>query len=416
MDRYGSWRTRPCAFAHPFRLARGGRPVGFGLRRGRNAGTNVGAPNGHCACCHAHTGDGHGNPGRSNRHAGGLSDHGGTGGLDAVCAKGVTEGAVSIWIDIDPELYAAETAPFVAKYPEIKITEMAIRPTDSVPKVITDVTTGHAPETDIVQGEPPLLDPLVQRGLIDTSFDWTSFGQGSDLVLNGMLRHYRVFRGLGYNTQTVPVADLPTTYEGLIDAKWAGQIVVDPRGYTFQDLGVAWGEEKILDYARRMKSIVNPLVLKGITDDTTATASGQVKLNTNARDAETAEQKAKGAPIDIKYLDYVIVDDSYNAVVKGAQHPNAAACLIAWMNSKDGLDLQFQQEYKSNADTLPTLEPNTILVTSTRPKRRRWTPRSPRRSPTSGPGSTQATVGAASSAARPLKRAAAQAERRNGEK
>jgi len=282
--------------------------------------------------------------------------------IDDVCQKGVAEGAVTVYIDIDQDLFENEIAPFKAAYPGIAVTQTAIRPTDSVPKVITNISAGQAPETDIVQGEAPLLDPLVTRGLIDTSYDWTKWGQPSDQLLNGLLRHYRVWRGLGYNTQTVQPEELPNTWEELVDPKWAGQVVVDPRGYTFQDLGVAWGEEKLLDYVTRLKATVNPLVQKGITDDTTAVASGQVKLNTNARDAETAENQAKGAPIDIKYLDYVIVDDSYNGVVKGAQHPNAAACLIGWMNSPEGLDLQAQNEFKHNDDTLSTLPAGATLV------------------------------------------------------
>ena len=90
--------------------------------------------------------------------------------IDDVCAKGVAEAAVNIWIDIDPDLFEAEIAPFKAAYPAIQVTQSSVRPTDSVPKVITDITAGQAPETDIVQGEAPLLDPLVQRGLIDTSY------------------------------------------------------------------------------------------------------------------------------------------------------------------------------------------------------------------------------------------------------
>lgn len=302
----------------------------------------------------------------------GASGSGGavtTTGLDTACAQGQTEGAVSIWIDIDPDLFAAETAPFTAKYPQIKVTQQSVRPTDSVPRVITDVTAGRKPETDIVQGEAPLLDPLVQRQLIDTSFDWTTFGQKSDLLLNGMLRHYRTFRGLGYNTQTVQTSELPNTWEELIDAKWAGQVMVDPRGYTFQDLGVAWGEQKTIDYVNRLKATVHPIVLKGITDDEVAIASGQAKLNTNIRDAETAEQQSKGAPVDIKYLDYVIVDDSYNAVVKGAAHPNAAACLVGWLNSQEGLDLQYKSEFKKNEDTLPSLPAGAQLVNIDTPEK-----------------------------------------------
>jgi iron(III) transport system substrate-binding protein len=289
--------------------------------------------------------------------------------IDAVCQKGILEGAVTVWDDIDPDLFAKEMAPFVQKYPGIKVTQTSIRPTDSVPRVITDVTAGKTPETDFVQGEASLLDPLVQRGLIDTSFDWVAMGQPSDEVLNGMLRHYRTFRGLGYNVNSVQKSELPDTWDALIDAKWSGQVMVDPRGYTFQDLAVAWGEQKTLDYVNRLKATVHPIVLKGITDDEVAIASGQAKLNTNIRDAETAEQQSKGAPVDIKYLDYVIVDDSYNAVVKGSAHPNASACLIAWMNSEDGLKLQYDNEFKHNEDTLSAVPANAQLVNVDTPEK-----------------------------------------------
>lgn len=282
--------------------------------------------------------------------------------LDAVCAKGVTEGAVNVWAYIDPDVWAAETAPFTAKYPQIKVTQSQIEPTTQVPRILTDVAAGHAPEADFVQGEATTLNALVQQNLIDTSFDWVSYGQPASEVVNGMLRHYRTFRGLGYNTQTVQASDLPNTWEQLIDPKWAGQVMVDPRGYTFQDLGVAWGEQQTIDYVNRLKATDQPIVLKGITTDEVAIASGQAKLNTNIRDAETAEQQAKGAPVDIKYLDYVIEDDSYNAVVKGAPHPNAAACLIAWLNGPDGLALQYQQEYKKNVDAPPTLPAGAHLI------------------------------------------------------
>ena len=282
--------------------------------------------------------------------------------VDQVCQAGIQEGSLSVWIRIDPDQWAAEIKPFTDKYPGIKVTENNIQPTESAPRIITDVSAGKAPEADIVQGEAPLLQPLVDRGLIDTTIDWTHLGQSPDLILNNMVRHYRVFRGLGYNTNTVQASDLPDTWEGLIDPKWAGEVVVDPRGYLFQDLAVQWGTQKTLDYVNRLWTTDKPLVIKGITDGSVAVASGQAKLTSNLRDAEAAEQQAKGAPIKLKYLDLVPLDDSYVAVTKGAQHPNAAQCMINYLNSDQGLQLQFEQEYKKNDNANPDIPASATLI------------------------------------------------------
>lgn len=282
--------------------------------------------------------------------------------VDQVCQAGIQEGSLDVWIRIDPDQWAAEIKPFTDKYPQIKVTENNIRPTDSVPRIITDVSAGKAPEADIVQGEAPLLQPLVDRNLIDTTIDWTHLGQSPDLILNNMVRHYRVFRGLGYNTNNVQASELPATWEDLVNAKWAGEVIVDPRGYTFQDLAVEWGIPKTLDYVNRFWTTDKPIVLKGITDGTVAVASGQAKLTTNIRDAEAAEQQANGAPVQIKYLDLVPVDDSYVAVTKGAQHPNAAQCMIAYLNSEQGLQLQYEQEFKKNANSDPSIPSSATLI------------------------------------------------------
>jgi iron(III) transport system substrate-binding protein len=146
-------------------------------------------------------------------------------------------------------------------------------------------------------------------------------------------------------------ADLPNTWEELIDPKWEGQVIVDPRGRPFDALSLAWGREQTLDYAQRLKDIVKPLIIEGATASIVAVASGEAAIATSARDAETLEQQSKNVPVDIKWQDVVTTSDSYNMVLANAPHPNAIRCFIGWLTT-DGLELHHSVEFKNN-DSVP---------------------------------------------------------------
>jgi iron(III) transport system substrate-binding protein len=169
------------------------------------------------------------------------------------------------------------------------------------------------------------------------------------------VRVQRVAIGLGYNTDSTKAEDLPNTWEELIDAKWAGQVIVDPRGRPFDSLGLEWGKEKTIDYVNRLKATDQPLVIEGGTAGLVAVAGGEAAITTGGRSAETLEQQAEGAPIDIKYLDVIPTLDNYHVPLVGSAHPNAAACFIGWMAS-EGQDLFNQVEFKSN-DAIPPQAP-----------------------------------------------------------
>ena len=78
-----------------------------------------------------------------------------------------------------------------------------------------------------------------------------------------------------------------------------------------------------------------------------AVASGQAAITTGGRSAETLEQQAEGAPLEIKYLDVITTLDTYNFVPKGAAHPNAAQCMVSWL-ATEGQAIHDESEFKSN--------------------------------------------------------------------
>jgi iron(III) transport system substrate-binding protein len=287
--------------------------------------------------------------------------------LDEVCARAAEEesGVVTWWHTLDVE----ESLPtlserFGEKYPGIEIEGLAgLDPDDQVQRIITEATAGSEITVDIAAaGNAAVAEPLIERGLIKDDVDWAALGVPEDVVLDsGLVRRARVVGGIGYNTDKFSADDLPDTWEELIDEKWRGRVVIDPRGRPFDQFALEWGEDEALDYVRRMKEVAQPLVVEGGTAGMLVVASGEADITTGARSSETRQQQAEGVPLDIKYLDLVPTYDSTDAVIEGGSNPLGATCFMAWMNS-EGADLYYELEQELN-DTVPPDAPPGAAVT-----------------------------------------------------
>jgi iron(III) transport system substrate-binding protein len=276
--------------------------------------------------------------------------------LDAACTAGQSEGALNFRDTTDPQLFAQEIAPFQQKYPGIKVSFGSQRPQDSVQSIVAQVQTKHTLDVDAIAIDMPSAGPLVQQGLI-AAVNWAALGVPESDVLsvqnNQFVRTQRIALGLGYNTTKLKESDLPNTWQELVDPKWAGKVVVDPRGVYLSGLAVVYGEDKTVTWYKQFLSTDKPMVVKGATASLQKVISGEALLTTSSHDAEVLEQSEKGAPVAIKYLDVVPTQDHYAILVKDAPHPNAAKCFLGWWISADGGQAQqLKYEFKGN-DTRP---------------------------------------------------------------
>jgi ABC-type Fe3+ transport system substrate-binding protein len=155
---------------------------------------------------------------------------------------------------------------------------------------------------------------------------------------------------------------LPDTWEELIDPKWSGAVVIDPRGRPFDLLALDWGVDQAVDYAERLKAGTNPLVIEGATAGMLAVASGEAKITTNGRTTELGEQLEAGAPLGVKFLDSIPLTINYNVMLNQAQHPLAAQCFVAWFATGEGQKLHEKLEYKTNELIPPDAPPGAKTV------------------------------------------------------
>lgn len=292
-----------------------------------------------------------------------------TSALDKVCAAGQQEGNLIVRKSTDPELFEKEIEGFKAKYPGISIDYGVQNPENSIDSVVAHKQAGRELDVDMMDEDISDIQPLIDLGYV-VNTNWTDLGVDKSKIFEvnnlQLVRTQRIVLGLGYNSQNVNAAELPDTWEQLIDPKWAGKVIIDPRGKYLAGLSIAWGEDKAVDWYKRFIETDKPMEVQGATASVQKVISGEALLTTSSHDAEINEQSETGAPIDIKYLDVVPTADHYAVVLDGAPHPNAATCFIAWFASSDGGEpAQLKYEFKNNETEPSGLAAGAVLAVPT---------------------------------------------------
>ncbi|MCW2598422.1 MAG: hypothetical protein JWM02_251 [Frankiales bacterium] len=287
----------------------------------------------------------------------------------AACTAGAKEGSLNYWSRTDAGDFAKEIVPFTAKYPGIKVNFTSVTPTDATQKIITEIQANHALDVDATSTDLASAQPLFDQKLVK-NVDWSALGVPKNFLLTyggvGTYRTLRDFVGIGYNPKVVTAAELPTTWDQLINSKYSGRVIVDPRGIYLSGLAVAWGESKTMTWFNNLMKTAKPQVVKGATSSIQKVVSGEALFTTSATTSAITAAKGSGAPIEITYLDVVPSQDKYSVIMEKAQHPNAAACFLGWFGSAEGQAQQLKVEFKGNADQ-PSPMPSgaTLSVAST---------------------------------------------------
>lgn len=282
--------------------------------------------------------------------------------MDSVCARGAEERSLIHWHNYGDgmaDVYAA----FNEQYPDIDVEALTMTPDDMAQRVLTEHLSGRTLSVDVVSGDLAVFQSVIGEGMIDSEVDWVELGVPADMVHDtNVIRNHRNAMGLAYNTEAVSADMLPDTWEELVDERWRGMTSVDPRGRPFDQMALQMGADQALDYVQRFRDTAQPLVIEGTTASMVAVASGEIAFTTAGRSAETLEQQADGQPIEIKFLDLVPTNDSYNLVLGDGEHLNAARCYAVWFSTV-GQPIYLDSEFKSN-DTIPPAAPEDAEIVS----------------------------------------------------
>ena len=155
---------------------------------------------------------------------------------------------------------------------------------------------------------------------------------------------YNIFVA-AYNTRLIAGADLPKSYDDLVDAKWMGKLGIEADDSDwFGAVVEALGEERGLKLFRDIVARNGVSVRKGHTLLANLVVSGEVPLAISTYFYKVAQLKGRGAPIDSLLIAPVVARFEGAGVASRAPHPYAAVMFMEFMLT-DAQDILAKRDF-----------------------------------------------------------------------
>jgi len=175
---------------------------------------------------------------------------------------------------------------------------------------------------------------------------------GAELLAGAVRPHrgwtatYLSFWVQAYNTNVVRKADLPRTYQDLLDPKWKGKLGIEARvPEWYATVAMDMGEEKGIRFFRELVAKNGISVRGGHTLLNNLVIAGDVPLALTMYQYITEGAKRKGAPVDWFVLEPVVGRMSGVGIARHAPHANAALLFYEFMLSTEAQELLLKMDY-----------------------------------------------------------------------
>jgi ABC-type Fe3+ transport system substrate-binding protein len=221
----------------------------------------------------------------------------------------------------------------------------------SVPQMLDNIATsqkaGLPSPSGIFIAPTELIGAAWKRGML-VPVDWAALlpGRIDDKIIESegtALRAYTTLPGgIIYNTQLAPMK--PTRLSDLLAPEWKGKIASTPYAASFDLLGASdrWGEEKALDFARKMSKQISGLI--GCTDNERIASGEFIAFAMDCTGRDWVQYKRAGAPIEfVVPADNAVRRYYYWGLPKNAAHPNAAKLFITYLMTPEGQRILWQK-------------------------------------------------------------------------
>jgi len=210
-------------------------------------------------------------------------------------------------------------------------------------KVMIAIASNQPAPTDIVINTNQYAGELYQqKGSVPV--DWVALLPGRikpEYVEAGgsVVRTFTTLPGaIIYNPKLVPY--VPKSLADLLKPEWKGKIASTPyaAGWELLTANDVWGQEKALDFARKLSGQVAGLIR---CNDLERVASGEfIAFGPNCGGRDDISMKAKGAPIDeVIPADFAAERYYYASLPKNSGDPNAAKLFVLFLESPAGQKL-----------------------------------------------------------------------------
>jgi ABC-type Fe3+ transport system substrate-binding protein len=169
------------------------------------------------------------------------------------------------------------------------------------------------------------------------------------------------FMTLGYNTRSVKAADLPKSYEDLLNPRWKGQMMWSTsRGsgapQFIGNIFVAMGQEAGKAYLQKLKQQNIAKSTASARQILDMVIAGEYPIAIQIFNHHAYISKTAGAPVDWQPLEPVTATNNTIGVAKNAPHPYAAMLFIDFVLSKQGQKVFQASNYLPAHPEVPALQ------------------------------------------------------------
>jgi iron(III) transport system substrate-binding protein len=192
---------------------------------------------------------------------------------------------------------------------------------------------------DVIETAGPTMEAANRQGLLQEIATPVTGELMPEAYVRGrpwIVTRLSVFT-LAYNTNRVRKADVPLTYDGLLDPKWKGRLGIeaDDNNWLMTVTG-ALGEQRGLELLRAIVARNGISVWKGHSLMANLVVSGEVPMALTAYVDEVDALKKSGAPIDYAFAAPTVAMPTALGVFKRAPRPHAAVLFADFLLSEEG--------------------------------------------------------------------------------
>ena len=287
--------------------------------------------------------------------------------VDEICAAAAGT-SLTYYSPGDPPDEAVINERFAEAYPEIEVTHIQQFPGQQISTVLTEAQAGREPEVGIVNMNITQMSTLIDNGVI-ADLPYTAMGFPENIVFESggleVVRNFRQFGGLLYNSDTTDPADLPDTWDELsAAADLRGKFMAEQEGVNLGSIRQVWSQEEFEAFITDLVANLDPVIVDGTSAQVQKILTGEFVTGDAGVSGEINQQARTGAPVALKFLDVVISFDGYTAIVDGYANQDAAICYLNWAVSPEGTEALFDVTTKANDDSPRDGAPEGAVIAS----------------------------------------------------
>jgi len=281
--------------------------------------------------------------------------------LDMELVEGAKkEQKLVLYITIDLPQTIQVVHHFVQKYSFLDL-ELHPLETETLVTRIQDEARSGMSTWDVVLGGGGLFQPLMEANLV------ASYHSPQREAVSEALNDSEGFWSgyyinpyvLSYSTTLVKEAEIPKSYDELLEPRWKGnRIAIDSTAHgLLRGLTLVWGEDKAVAYLKRLAD-QQPVMARASITAVDSMHTGNVAMVIARAPVIQGYKKKLQSPIDWVFLEPIVAQIDAVMLSSRSPHPNGARLFVDFVLSKEGQSaLAGIQQIPVRRDMEPRLNP-----------------------------------------------------------